>query len=271
MTELETHLAEIEAWRQGRYASLRRDIGWLTLAGLDWLKPGPNRLGTAPDVDVHLPFGPAVAGTISVEGNAIRAEGDFLHDGRPIDRLDLTTDEGADRIMLELGSLRLCVIERGGRLALRTWDLESPVRRDFTGIDHWPVDLRWRIEARLEPTPGRMIEVPDVLGFSKADESAGDVTFEVDGRSHRLQALPGGNRGELWLVFGDDTNRVETYAGGRFLYTAPPDPGGRLVLDFNRAYNPPCVLTPYATCPLPWPENRLPIRVEAGERYPIAR
>src|SRR5690606_29982061 len=127
--------------------------------------------------------------------------------------------------------------ERGGRLALRTWNLASPARASFGGIDHWPVDPRWRLEARFEAA-ARELEVPDVLGGTYPETSPGDVVFEVDGATHRLQALPGGETGELWLVVGDATNGTETYGGGRFLYTGAPAPDGTVVVDFNRAYNP---------------------------------
>jgi uncharacterized protein (DUF1684 family) len=158
------------------------------------------------------------------------------------------------------------VIERGGRLAIRTWDTAAVARRDFGGIDHWPVDSAWRLTARFEPTPGRILPVPDVLGTVDQEESPGDVVFEIGGVTHRLEALPGGENGEMWLVFGDETNGEETYGGGRFLYTGAPEADGSVVVDFNRAYNPPCVFSPYATCPLPWAANKLPIRIEAGER-----
>lgn len=260
------HRAEVEAWREGRYAALRRDQGWLTLAGLDWLKPGHNRIGADPDADVVLPAGPSLAGTITVDGDTVIADGDFLHHGAPARGLSLVTDQQGEPTLLEVDALRVCVIERGGRLALRTWDLEAPARREFRGIDHWTVDPRWHVEARFESTPERTLAVPDVLGTIDEEPSPGDVVFEVGGTAHRLQALPGGDSGELWLVFGDATNGHETYGGGRFVYAGPPDDQGRLSVDFNRAYNPPCVFTPYATCPLPWPANRLPIRIEAGER-----
>ena len=260
------HREEVEAWREGRYANLRRDQGWLTLAGLSWLKPGPNRLGSAPDADVRLPGGPSEAGTVTVADGSPVADGAFLHDGRPTRRLPLVTDAAGEPTLLELGDLRLCVIERGGRLALRTWDTASPARRDFAGIDHWPVTMAWRLRARYEPTPGATLRVPDVIGIEEEKATPATVAFEVEGVTHRLQGLEGGSNGELWLVFGDATNAVETYGGGRFLYTGPPDTDGTVIVDFNRAYNPPCVFSPYATCPLPWPQNRLPIRVEAGER-----
>lgn len=263
------HEASVEAWRAERYARLRREVGWLTLAGLDWLKDGSNRLGTDASNEVVLPAGPPLAGTVVVENGRAVASGSFIHDGALVDRLPLVDDLDGPPTLLELENLRLCVINRGGRLGIRTWDTDAPQRRSFAGIDHWPVDARWRLEGRFEPTPGRSVTVPDVLGDAEPYAAPGDVVFEVDGVAHRLQAVDGGDAGELWLIFGDATNRQETYGGGRFLYTDAPDASGNVVVDFNRAYNPPCVFSPYATCPLPWPANRLPIRIEAGERrYP---
>lgn len=266
MTSDGAHRAAVEAWRQQRYAALRREIGWLTLAGLSWLRPGVNRVGTDPDAEVVLSAGPSRAGTVTLDEEGIVADGSFRHGGAPAEGLRLDTDAGGEPTMLELGTLRLCAIERGGRVAIRTWDTDTPARRTFDGIDHWPVDQAWRLAARLDPTPGRTVRVPDVLGTLDEEASPGDLVFELDGESYRLQALAGGEAGELWLVFADATNGGETYAGGRFLYTDAPDAHGFVELDFNRAYNPPCVFSPYATCPLPWPENRLPIRIEAGER-----
>lgn len=266
MTGDPDHVAEVEAWREGRYEALRRDIGWLTLAGLGWLKPGVNRVGSDPDADVVLPSGPPTAGTVTVTEGGVVADGEFEHEGRSASGLRLVDDREGQATLMELGSLRICLVERGGRLALRTWDLDAPGRRAFDGIDHWPTDPAWRLEARFHPTPDRTLAVPDVLGTNEEKPSPGDVVFQLGGESHRLQALAGGDSGELWLVFADATNGLETYGGGRFLYTGAPDPGGGVVVDFNRAYNPPCVFSPYATCPLPWPANRLPMRIEAGER-----
>ncbi|MGH2417618.1 MAG: DUF1684 domain-containing protein [Candidatus Limnocylindria bacterium] len=266
MTHDARHRDVVEAWRRARYEALRRDAGWLTLAGLDWLKPGTNRLGTDASMDIVLPSGPAQTGTVILTDGRAVADGAFTHAGQPVSQLPLVSDADGEPTMLELGALRFCLIERGGRLAIRTWDTDSATRRSFDGIDHWPVDRAWRLSARFEPTPGRMLAVPDVIGVIEDEESPGDLAFEAAGAQHRLQALPGGERGEMWLVFGDATNGRETYGGGRFLYTGPPDADGVVELDFNRSYNPPCVFSPYATCPLPWPANRLSIRVEAGER-----
>ena len=260
------HAASVEEWRAARYARLRNEVGWLTLAGLDWLREGRNRLGNDPSNDVVLPAGPAVAGTLTVDGTDAVANGAFTLDGAPVRDLHLVDDEAGQPTLLELGPLRLCLIQRGGRLAVRTWNTEAAERTSFEGIDHWPVDPRWRVLARFDPTPDAQIQVPDVLGTSEAAPSPGSVTFDVHGVAHRLQALEGGPDGELWLVFGDATNGVDTYGGGRYLYTPPPSADGTVTVDFNTAYNPPCVFTPYATCTLPWPANRLPIRIEAGER-----
>lgn len=266
MTDPEAHRASVEAWRRRRYAGLRRDIGWLTLAGLGWLKRGRNRVGADPHNEIVLPGGLPFVGTVTVAGGEVTAEGEFTHDELPVRGLRLVSDQEGEPTMIEVGPLRLCLIERGGRLAIRTWDTEAPARRSFDGIEHWPVEPAWRLRARFEPAPDRTVSVPDVLGIVDEQPSPGDVAFELEGVTHRLQALPGGEHGELWLVFGDMSNGEDTYGGGRFLYTSAPDGGGAVTVDFNRAYNPPCVFTPYATCPLPWPQNRLPVRIEAGEK-----
>jgi len=263
----DAHRAEVDAWRDGRYAALRRDLGWLTLAGLDWLAPGPNRVGSDPAADVVIPAGPAHVGWLNVaDDGSVTATGAWSHAGILVDDLPLDHDAPGPATILELGDLRQCIIRRGGRLALRTWNLASPARASFDGIPHWSVDPAWRVPARFHPTPDRSITVPDVLGIEESQPSPGEVEFTVAGEAHRLQALSGGADGQLWLVFGDATNGAETYGGGRFLYTEPPGADRGLTIDFNRAYNPPCVFSPFATCPLPWPENRLRIRVEAGEQ-----
>lgn len=249
----------VETWRAARYDRLRQPLSWLTLSGLDWLEPGTTA----------VPGGEIVVG----EGSVVaRGTGDdpLRHAGQRLGELALVADADAGPdgpTLLEHGPLRMALIRRGERLGVRTWDTASPARTAFAGIDHYPVDGSWRVRARFEATPDRRLPVPDVLGDVSDEPSPGTVHFAVAGREQRIAALAGDDGGELWLVFGDATNGGTTYGGGRFLYAAAPDAAdGTLWLDFNRAYNPPCVFSPWATCPLPPGENRLDVAIEAGER-----
>jgi uncharacterized protein (DUF1684 family) len=146
-------------------------------------------------------------------------------------------------------------------------DTAAPTLRAFGGVDNYPVDPSWRIQARLEPAPAdATIEIADVIGSVTTDTTPGSVVFDRDGVTWRLAALEGEEDGSLWLIFGDATNGTETYGAGRFLYTEPPADDGSVIVDFNLAYNPPCVFSHYATCPLPPPQNKLALRIEAGEK-----
>jgi len=270
--DVAAHRAEVEGWRRERYERLRRPMSWLSLVGLSWLRDGENRIGSDPANELVVPAGPPLAGRLVLRDGEVTAHAEpngLTHDGQPVDGLRLVDDVAAgddDPTLLELGRLRMCLIERGGRMGLRTWDTEAPALGEFDGIPHYPVDAAWRLVARFEPANGRTITVPDVLGIATDEESPGTVLLDVGGATHSIDALPGGDDGELWLVFGDETNGDTTYGGGRFLYTPPPAADGTVVVDFNVAYNPPCVFSPYATCPLPPPQNRLAARIEAGER-----
>ena len=259
-----------------RHARLRNPIGWLSLAGLHWLSPGETRIGADPGSGIVLEPGPQLAGRLVRDGDAVTAIGGgahgFRHDGVPVDRLPLVPDVDAGDdgpTMLELGRYRMCAIRRGERFALRVWDTEAEALSAFSGIPHFPVDPSWRIEAHFEPAePGRTVDVPDVLGGVEAEITPGRVMFQRGGSTHRLDTVEGGPHGELWLIFADATSGRETYGGGRYLYTDAPAGDGTVTVDFNRAYNPPCVFTPFATCPLPWPANRLATAVTAGELVP---
>ena len=273
-----SYLAEIEAWRRQRYARLREPMSWLTLAGLEWLSEGVNRLGSGADADVRLPAGPAAAGVLARDGSQVVArtgqDGALIHAGRPARELTLLSDAdappGERPTLLEVGALRMCVIRRGDRIGLRIWDTDSPMRRKFAGIPHYPVDPAWRVVGRfVRPRPGETVAVPDVLGDTGDQPVLGTVVLDLAGGELSIKAVEG-DEGRPWLIFADDTNRDETYGAGRFLYVDPPAADGTVVVDFNRAYNPPCVFSPYATCPLPPAENRLPIRVEAGEKRYVA-
>jgi hypothetical protein len=190
-------------------------------------------------------------------------------DGAPLDGdLVLADDIGQPPTRVDIGALRVHVIRRGERIGLRVRDTELPALRSYAGVPRFELDPAWRVTGHLERPPGlRTVDVPDVLGEVRAEESAGVVHFDAGGEHLHLDALPEDDD-MLWLIFADTTNGAETYSGGRFLVTGPVAEDGSVVVDFNLAYNPPCVFSPYATCPLPWPENRLPIAVEAGERLP---
>lgn len=263
---------EIDAFRQERTDGLKRPDGWLSLVGLFWLQEGDNRFGSGAENRVIFPEGsaPEVAGKFVRHGDKVSveaAEGSGLtSDGKPVIRLDLAVDADKDGpTRLELGSLRFYVIKRGDRLGVRVKDANSALVKNFTGLDNYPTRPEWRFEAKFEPyEPVKRIPVPNILGQIDDTSSAGAVVFEYGGKTYRLDGL--GKPGEgLFLIFADDTNGKETYGAGRFLDTDPPK-DGKVVVDFNKAYNPPCAFTAFATCPLPPKQNRLALSVEAGEK-----
>jgi uncharacterized protein len=271
----QTHLEEVEAWRSGRLARLIGPDGWLTVVGLAWLREGSNTVGSDADCEVVLPpTAPARVGVIDLAGDRATFEPEpgtrVRHRHRTVtERIELVDDHDGPPTRLFVGSVSFFVIRREGLLGVRMKDSNAPARAAFGGIQHYPVSLRWRFEARFEPyDPPGSVAVPTVLDSVETYGVPGALAFDVDGTTYRLDAFLEPGSTDLFIVFGDLTNRDETFGGGRYLYTKPADDHGIVVLDFNRAYNPPCVFTAHATCPLPLPNNRLPIRIEAGEmRY----
>ncbi len=262
---------QILRWQAARDRTLRRPDGWLSLAGLFWLPEGRSRVGSDPAGEVVLPSGPPTVGEIEIrDGRArFRADdgGSVLLNGEPIREVALEADRRGDPTPLTVGSVILHLIEREGQLAIRVRDPDAPALRSFAGMDYFPIDPLWRIETTFEPyDPPRSGVAPNVMGTGETYDVPGALVFEVEGHRYRLEAFREPGEKDLFMVFGDRTNGAETYGGGRYLYTKPPKSTGRVVLDFNRAYNPPCVFTPFATCVLPLPENRLPIRIGAGEK-----
>jgi uncharacterized protein len=260
--------AEVETWRAERLERLQRPDGWLSLVGLHWLEPGTHTIGSAAENDIVLATGPERLGRVVVdEGEvgfiAAAGVGASLG-GVPIDG-EAPLEAGA-RVTFNGGDASLQLLERSGRFALRVRDANAATRIGFIGIEHYPVDLSWRFDARFEPHQDeRTIDIVNVLGMVEPMPNPGVVVFERDGREYRIEAVDEGVP-QLFLIFADRTNRNETYGAGRFVYVDWPAEGGPTVLDFNRAYNPPCAFTPYSTCPLPPPENRLDMAVTAGER-----
>ncbi len=272
---------EIDAWQRARVERLRSPEGWLSLVGLWWLHPGTNTIGSAEGNDVVLPSREiaAEAGTIELgpDGRAVLhadpAAG-FRHRSQPVTTLEMRADPAEGLTRIRAGSISFHLIRREDMLAVRVRDRDRPARVGFDGIRCYPIDPAWRVDARLEPDPDRReVIVPAVAGPGERYVIAGTAAFEAPNApgEHRLIAFEEKPGEDLFFVFGDATNVAETYPGGRFMYMPPPAPDdaeGRMVLDFNQAYNPPCVFTEFATCPVPLPANRLKFRIEAGElRY----
>lgn len=269
------YLDEVNAWHAQRLENLRSRTGWLTLVGLHLLGQGENALGSAGDNDVVLiEAAPAHLGVLTIVGSqagfapaehatvhrfvdGVAASGIFAGGG-------LKTDAQGTPDMLACGSLVFYVIQRSEKYFLRVKDTEAEALHNFGGIERYPVRESWRVTARLEGKPGS-IRVTNVLGQAAPAHSPGTLVFELAGKACALRPT-GEPGGELFVVFSDPTNGHGTYPGGRFLVVEPPDEHGRVTLDFNLAYNPPCVFSPFATCPLPVPENMLPVAVAAGEK-----
>jgi uncharacterized protein (DUF1684 family) len=264
------YVASIEKWREEREAALKTDDGYLTVAGLFFLQEGVSRFGSDPKNDIVLPSGPAEAGTFEHRDGATTvtlAEGSTASiNDKPIRRLTLKSDSaegGPDRVVV--GDLTLVVHASGRRQAIRVRDKNSKIRREFKGCRWFPIDPSYRVEARLTPhaTPQR-VTLPNILGDIEEFKSPGIVTFTLHGQEIRMEPVLS-SRGRYWFIFRDRTSGNETYGAARFLYADAAGPDGKTILDFNRAYNPPCAFNPYTTCPLPSPQNRLPIPVRAGE------
>jgi len=266
---------EIEKWRKEREAGLVSDEGWLTVAGLYWLKEGDNRAGTASANEIVLPPGsaPARIGVFTFRNGSTTftavAGVEVTLDGKPVRKAALRSDAEGTPDVLRTGALSMWVIRRGDRYAIRLRDLNAPARKQFQGLRWFDIDETWRIRARWVPyNPPRKVSVLNIVGITEEALCPGYAAFEIAGKEYRLEPTQEGGR--LFFVFRDATAGKETYPAGRFLYADPPE-GGYVTLDFNRAYNPPCAFTAYATCPLPLPQNRLPVRIPAGEmNHPAA-
>jgi uncharacterized protein (DUF1684 family) len=258
-------VAATQAWRVQREQDLRSDSGWLTVAGLFFLKPGPNAVGSNPSADVVLPNpAPPRAGVLVRDGARIRFEPyagvRVLLDGKPIvPGRELTQDD-----RLTVGDVSFQLHRSGDRLGVRVRNPGSALRTGFAGLSWYPIQPSWSIAARFVAYPApRPVAVPNVAGDYEELVAPGEAVFELDGREIRLQAAKTSKR--LWFIFSDALSGRETFRI-RFLYADVPGPDGIVTLDFNRAYNPPCAFNPYTTCPLPPPQNRLPVGIAAGEK-----
>lgn len=259
----------IVQWRKSRDASLRQDHGWLSLVGLDWLGEGENRIGSAEGNDIRLPGGPDHWGTIVLTGDLLvfrRAPGsDVTVNGASDDEVELVADNAGEPTVIQSGTLNVHVIFRES-YGLRVSDSQAPARLNFSGVPNYEIQPDWRIEGALIPAEaGETIEVGNVLGQVSPNPVLGTFEFERGGAVYRLVGLGDETSESVWFIFADRTNGHGTYGAGRFLYSEGLPRDGRLVVDFNKAYNPPCAFNEYSTCPLPPQANRLDLAVTAGE------
>lgn len=265
------YLEEIKKWDQRRAERLKADDGWLNLVGRTWLKPGENKFGSAKDNDVVIESNkvPDYMGVFIFQDSTVTMkvnEGvEVLFDGTPVKEMVMIGDTQKDITVFQHGSIKWNLIVRNELYGIRFRDLESELVKAFSGIERFPVNEDWKVSADFEAyNPPKKIFVPNVLGQIDEEPSPGAIVFTKENQIYRIDAIDAGDR--LWLIFADGTSGEETYGGGRFLYTdSKADSTGKVIVDFNKAYNPPCVLTKYATCPLPPKENYITLRVTAGE------
>lgn len=261
--------ATIQKWRTDRLARLKASDGWLAVAGLFWLKPGPNSAGSDSSNSIVLPAAaPGRIGSFLFQNGktVFTAEpgAGVTVNGRPAGKLEMRPDTEGQPDVIAVGGLTLHVIRRGSRYGIRLRDPNSRFRREFTGLKWFSVDQSFRVTARFVPyDPPKRISVPNILGDTEKRSSPGYAAFTLAGTECRLEPVL--EEGRLFFIFRDLTTGKETYPAGRFLYADSPK-DGKVVLDFNKAYNPPCAFTPYATCPLPPPQNSLRVRITAGEK-----
>jgi hypothetical protein len=269
----EAYRTEIQRWREAREESLKKEGGWLSVAGLFWLNEGRNTFGTGTNNDIVLPEGgaPRHAGWFELRGGAVvvtLAQGvEATVGGRAAGGRVLQPDSAGAPDVLRVGRLSLHVIERGEKLAIRLKDPDSAARRSFAGLSWFDIQEAARVRARFVPyEKPKAIRVPNILGQSSDMPSPGYCSFEWGGREVRLEGVfEEDDARELFFIFRDQTSGKETYPAGRFLYSELPKEG-TVILDFNKAYNPPCAFTAFATCPLPPPQNWMPVAVTAGEK-----
>jgi len=267
-----SYQTEIEQWRRGREEMLKAEDGWLSVVGRFWLKEGTNTLGADAGNTIQLPkdSAPGKVGVFEFHnGNTtFRAAAgvEVTVNGKPAEKAALKPDTSEAPDVLRVRDLTMFVIQRGSRFGIRLKDKNSEARKTFRGLQYFPVREEYRVKAKFVPyNPPKKIAVPNILGETEEVASPGYVEFPLNGQLCRLDPVEEGDT--LFFIFKDQTAGKETYPAGRFLFTDWPK-GGEVILDFNRAVNPPCAFTAFVTCPLPPQQNHLPLRIEAGEmRY----
>ncbi|MDP1815533.1 MAG: DUF1684 domain-containing protein [Leadbetterella sp.] len=262
------YLQEINDWHKQREENLKKENGWLNLAGLFWLNEGRNTIGSDTKNDHLFPGDkcPDFLGEIflrngEVEFSVLNGHEVFI-EGVKIQKVKIFPSEKP--IILQYGSLKWLVIKRGEKFAIRLRDLKSPFLEEFTHIEHFKIDPKWNFTAKFVKTDNKKISILDITGQTSQQDSPGKLVFRIGKKEYSLDVLAEGD--QFFVIFGDKTNKISTYGGGRYIYTQLPDAAGNVKIDFNKAYNPPCAFTPFATCPLPPKQNLLNVKIDAGEK-----
>jgi len=266
------HVQEVLDWRAGRMQRLKDPYGYLTQIGLYWLETGTYSFGSVETNDIVFDGNaPPEIGVFRVTDDGVSmtvSPGiDVRSDGVQVEEIEIAADTTDHGVTITYGSLAWTVVERAGRYGVRLRDFEHPFIESFGPLPYFDVDPAFRVEATLrrydEPKIANVGTVIEGLGYHPS--SPGVVEFQIGGQSFELEAYTSGD--SLFYVFGDRTSEDATYGAGRFLYSTTPSEDGKTVLDFNKSYSPPCAFNDFSTCPVASPRNRLPIRIEAGEKY----
>ncbi|ULQ52655.1 DUF1684 domain-containing protein [Flavihumibacter fluvii] len=265
------YFTNISNWHQQRVAYLKSPTGWLNIEGLFWLRPGNNSFGSAPGNDIVFehPDMPANAGAFILSGKQVlwqsNAGTSVMVDGLNLEKAIIYNSESAKNPAVRLGPFSWNIIKREEKIGVRFRNLNSPAVNNFTGIDRFTVDSSWKLTALLVPSEKGGVVITNVLGQTNLEKSPGQLRFSINGRIYTLEALDEGGD-ELFIIFGDATNGSTTYPSGRFIYVMKPGANGQTEIDFNKAINPPCAFTDFATCPIPPRQNVLPLAITAGEK-----
>ncbi|MFZ9981517.1 MAG: DUF1684 domain-containing protein [Cyclobacteriaceae bacterium] len=270
--DLNDYTREINEWHHTRVELLLSETGWINLAGLFWLNEGVNSFGTESENDLQFPEGSADKlsgyfilsnGRVTVK---IRPEADILINGMKATEAEVYAPENMNSVMSS-GTFRWNVIRREDKFGIRLRDLSHPALKNFKGVERFEINHEYKIRANLQTSDTlKTIAITNVLGQTTQQKSPGTAIFEFNGKSYSLDLIDEGTDGEYFIIFSDLTNGETTYESGRFLYVTHPDSKGNMIIDFNKSINPPCAFSPYATCPLPPPQNRLNVPIDAGEK-----
>ena len=261
---------EIMEWRFQRIEKLKSKTGWLNLAGLYWLKEGKNSFGSDSSSNIIFPSkAPSFCGEIFLENDSLyfksHPQVKINVDGNIVSEKSLQSDEKGNATVMETGSLAWFIIKRGKQYGIRLRDYDNPRLNQFDTIPYYPVLMRWRIISDFVPFDTlKKIEVATIIGGTESNDCPGKLDFKIGRKKYTL--LPFSEGKDFFIIFADKTSGRETYGTGRFLYALGPDEKNKVVIDFNKAYNPPCAFSPFATCPMPPPDNILDVEIEAGEK-----